>query len=783
MDFPAHIRFADDGTPCVQTVREHCRNTAAYAADALSDVGLGAAGYFGGLLHDCGKMKAEFRDYLQNGGVRGSVNHTFAGVRLILESFHGGDPAQIEALSAELLAISVGGHHGLFDCVDEEHHSGFSARMEKTGIQYEESRDNFLAQCANMDELKAAFTKAHADLLPCYEKIRNLCEGDAVQCAFYLGLLSRLLLSAVIQGDRRDTATFLHCLPHASPPEDLRAFWRKYAQRVETKLAELPCDTVVNAARREISDQCAAFAAQPTGVYRLNVPTGGGKTLSSLRFALEHAALHGKRRLIFTSPLLSILEQNAQVLRSYLGDDAIILEHHSNVVQTRTDGELDTRELAVESWDAPVIITTLVQLLNTLFEGRTTAIRRFHALCGSVIVIDEVQTVPPKLLSLFHLAVNFLAAVCNATVLLCSATQPCSEASEYPLRPAPRDVVPYREAIWAPFRRTTLRDAGFRTLEEIAVFAAETLCEAQSLLVVCNRKDEAEQLYRAVKGEAEESCHLSASMCAAHRRDTLARLKTALGQGKKCFCAATQVIEAGVDISFQRVIRLTAGMDSVIQAAGRCNRNGEQAELAPVYIVTCQGEKLGRLPEIKMAKDASVELLYLFGQSPEKFDGDLFSDRAVRAYYRALYRQMAKGYQNGPTARKGVFLLDLLSCNDVYRHNEDASVSRFCMAQALKTAGNLFRVFDDAGRDLVVPYREGKTLIAELTAQKAEDPAFLAQWLRRAKPYTISVYEHQLRRLGNAVTEYGGVAVLDPDFYDAEIGLRLLKEKSEFLEV
>lgn len=207
---------------------------------------------------------------------------------------------------------------------------------------------------------------------------------------------------------------------------------------METKLDQFPQDSPIDRARRAISDQCRQAAQQPGGVFRLNVPTGGGKTLSSLRFALAHARRHRKQRIIFTSPLLSILEQNAAVIRAYIQDDSLILEHHSNLVRTAEDGQkLDERELLTETWESPIILTTLVQLLNTLFSGKTTAIRRFHSLCGSVIVIDEVQTVPSKMLSLFSLAVNFLAEICGATVVLCPPPSPV------PSRLSTRSMAPF----------------------------------------------------------------------------------------------------------------------------------------------------------------------------------------------------------------------------------------------------------------------------------------------------------------------------------------------------
>ena len=777
--FPAHIREGSPGTE-IQTVQQHSRNTAQYAGQALSGTGLQQTGVLLGWLHDCGKLKEEFVSYIQDpNGVRGSVNHTFAGCRLLLERFHTPDADPLQKISAELLALAIGSHHGLFDCVDEHRSSGFLHRMNKENIGYGESVQNFFAECIPEAKLDDLFARSCRELTNIYGKIAGPDPGEYL---FRISLLERLLLSALIEADRRDTAEFMLGMERPPEPADLRQFWEPYLLRTEKLLDRFPADTPICRARRSISDRCREFAEQEGGIFRLNVPTGSGKTLSSLRYALAHARRWGKRRLIFTSPLLSILEQNSAVLREYLGDDAIILEHHSNVLRTDDGNDLDQRELAVESWSSPVIITTLVQLLNTLFSGKTTSIRRFQSLCDSVIVIDEVQTVPPKMLTLFDLAVDFLAKVCGATILLCSATQPYFEKTDHPIQGI-RDIIPRDEALWAPFRRTVITDAGGKSLEEIADFSLKQLEDVQSLLVVCNRKDEAEYLFGQLRGNAEVCCHLSASMCTDHRRNVLARLNAALASGRKCLCVATQVIEAGVDISFQRVIRLAAGMDSVIQAAGRCNRHGESAGTATVYVVNCQGERLEKLREIKAAKEATLSLLDSFSRRPERFMSDLSSDGSIRTYYQKLYQQMSDGYQDYWLDQQKTTVFDLMSCNARYSDGSAAYAGQFFLSQALKLAGSSFEVFDSNTRDLIVPYGEGAALIAELAGQDRPDPAFLARWERRARPFTVSVYDWQLRKLGSAVTEYAGIAVLADGFYSEDTGLDLRPTKSEFLEV
>ena len=229
-------------------------------------------------------------------------------------------------------------------------------------------------------------------------------------------------------------------------------------------------------------------------------------------------------------PLLSIIEQNSTAIQRAIGDSSLILEHHSNMVREAGCSEdLSLRELLMENWDAPITVTTLVQFLETLFSGKTSAIRRFRSLCSSVIVIDEVQTVPTNMLTLFNLAVNFLVKVCGATVVLCSATQPSLEKADHPLFCTPQPIVPHDDALWQTFSRTRIIDAGAMQLSELPAFIQQQLLQTNSLLVICNKKATATKLYAMVKELQIAKCyHLSASMCMAHRRDTMESMKNDL---------------------------------------------------------------------------------------------------------------------------------------------------------------------------------------------------------------------------------------------------------------
>lgn len=800
MVFPAHIRSQDDGTKEIQTVAEHCRKTACYAEECLSGIGLSKAAYLAGLLHDMGKATPQFQAYIKsvtNGESvqRGAVVHTFAGARLLLEQYHGPAPVSYDDITCELLAFAIGAHHGLFDCVGENRASGFQHRLLSHDSEYHESTQNFLNGCTSREEVDSLFRVACQELTKVFEQIQDgLCRNSALagqELSFYIGLLARLLLSAVIQGDRRDTSEFMTGIARPSFPEDKRSMWETRLRYMEQRMKAFSADTEIRKARQQISQQCRLFAERPGGVYRLNVPTGAGKTLSSLRYALAHAARWNKSRIIFTAPLLTILEQNAQIIRDYVGDDSIILEHHSNLVRTQEDPEqLDFQELLAEDWSAPVVITTLVQLLNTLFDGKTTSIRRFQSLSNSVIILDEVQTVPTKMLTLFNLAVNFLTEICGATVVLCSATQPCLKETAHPLASDQQEMVPYDSKLWKDFRRTQIQNAGNLRLEDIPALALEILESAGSLLIVCNKKDEAAYLYQALAGRGFRCFHLSAAMCTAHRRAALASLQVALDQQEKTVCVSTQVIEAGVDISFARVIRLSAGMDSVIQAAGRCNRNSEQTEPAPVYLVQCQNENLARLPDIQRGKNATGDLLAQYHQRPERFRNDLSSDEAIGYYYRRLYQEMPQGFQDYSVKDKRYTIFSLMADNGYFSDDRAEAYGTYYLNQAFRLAGELFQVYDEDSIDVIVPYGEGRAVIADLGSERAgRDLQYKRQCLERAKPYTVSLYQYQVRQLEQ---EHGlrpirggddSIRVLAEGFYDEEIGFSLDGTTTQFWEV
>lgn len=788
MEYPAHIRKVDD-KKYVQTVEEHCRRVAEIAAELLRDIGLEKTAYLAGMVHDLGKFSENFKNYIEKAAdgekvQRGSVNHTFAGVRFLLEKHSDEQLSGFSDIVLEILAYAVGAHHGLFDCVDDNNNNGFTKRIQKEGIDYLNAAQEFLKICCSKQDIEDLLKQSEKECLPVFNEIEKLADNaDAkiqnTQITFYIGFLARLILSAIIEADRSDTSQFMNGYSEKTV-KNISEIWINCIKNVEQKLSTMPLDKPINKTRAQISALCAEAGNLESGIYRLNLPTGAGKTLTSLRYALHHALAHNKKRIIFTMPLLSIIEQNAGIIHDYIGNEELILEHHSNIVETDENDELDKRELLVESWDVPIIITTMVQMLNTLFAGKTANIRRMQALCNSIIVIDEVQTVPDKMLSLFNLALNFLAKICNATIILCSATQPCFEKTMYPLDKSVKDLITLTKEQETVFKRVRLEYKGEMDCEELADFAAGILEENNSLLLVCNTKNEAAVMFNLLCSKIKDvkAFHISAGMCTAHRKETIKEMQEALeNKQQKVLCVSTQVIEAGVDVSFARVIRLLAGMDNIVQATGRENRNREFDGLAPGYIVRLKGEVLKGLSEIEAAKNAAANLLVKYKNSPKIYDNDLMSEKAINEYYECLYGNVNDGYHDFYIESVRDSILNLMSCNENVDSGKIPEYNKYFMHQALKTAGGLFTVFDESSIDIIVPYNRGIEIIQEVFAVGDKDYGKLKAVLNEAKLYTVSLFKYQkikLEEQGALIfVPSAGVYILQDGYYDELTGLNL----------
>lgn len=774
MQYTAHIRKSDNEE---QTVISHLCKTAEFAENYAAAVGIGDLLKLAALMHDMGKFTEKFNEYIHGQGnhYRGEIDHSFAGAKFIFEyAAEINEPAAYE--TAAFIGRIIISHHGLHDWLDENGEDCFAKRIEKSD-GYKEAFAAFSE--AFGDKTDELFKAAMEEYALVRAKIHKISKGKK-DFAFYLGMLERLAESMLIDADRTDTADFMSDSVTEQSFETKRV-WEEIQERLSEKLAGFSGRSDrISLRRADISERCAAFADHKAGVCRLIVPTGGGKTLSSLRYAVSCCREYGMERIFYIAPFMSILEQNSDIIRSICTDE-FFLEHHSNVLQeTDSEEELAEYELRAEKWDKPVIATTMVQFLNALFLGKSTAVRRMHRLCNSVIIIDEVQSVPVKCINMFNMAVNFLAKICGSTVVLCSATQPVFDRTEFPvIFDERKDITGSFDEDFDIFRRTKLIPAltvsGY-SFEEAADFCYEKYLCSGSLLAVMNTKRAAAEVFRLIKQKNENAdeenkaflFHLSTNMCPEHRKKMISEAVGRLGRKEKVICVTTQLIEAGVDISFGCVVRSMAGMDNAAQAAGRCNRNGEADSVSPVYIINVRDERLSGLQEITAAQSASRLVI-----DSGKFE-DMLLPEAMEAYFGKLYHERGNE-MNFAVRDKNENLVELLSLNS-NRFALKKKNSLKYSAQAFKTAGDIFEVIDSETIGIIVPYsKDAQDLIDRLDCE-IYSPNEAAKLMRKAQRYTVGVYEQMKNRLfeaGAVRPLKSGALALEKRFYDADIGITL----------
>ncbi len=773
MKYTAHIRKSDR---MEQSVEEHCRQTAKLAAQYGSSVGLEKTAEVAGCLHDIGKLTSTFNNYIhgENSCKRGDIDHSFAGAKYLEEFSLPFEDANLRK-TISLIGRVILSHHGLHDWVDKDGQDTYSRRTEEDG-EYAEIVRNFETSALS-EELDLKLKDAVSEIKTIRALLRYMAGSSKEQFAFYLGMLERLLQSILIDADRTDTADFMSDTK-TELHFDTEQLWKNMDDRLEEKLRAFSARTdAISRQRQSISDRCAAFASRDVHICKLIVPTGGGKTLSSLRFAVKNARKYHKKKIIYIAPFMSILEQNSDAINEIAGE-AAFLEHHSDMLAEIADDKdvLHEYELRTEKWDSPVIATTMVQFLNALFSGKTSAVRRIHRLSETVIIIDEVQSIPLKCVYLFNLSMNFLSRVCKSTIVLCSATQPpFEELQEFPmLLDECSSMTGETAEDFAAFRRTKLiyqeKKEGW-SYDEAADFCSEKFLEHGNLLLIVNTKAAAMELYKRLRNTENAGVfHLSTNMCPAHRRKCISDMKEQLESHMPVICVTTQLIEAGVDISFGCVVRSLAGMDNAVQAAGRCNRHGENETVSPVYMLHLWEEKLGSLEEIKNAANISRDI----ANTAE----DLDDVNHLVQYFRKLYKSERGKLRYPLKKHTDQDLINLLSLNAGWVDKEKYPHLQFC-GQAFKKAGRLFEVIDSKTSAVIVPYNaDAKELIADLCSE--QDPKRIVELLRRAQKYSVNVYagteykleqEAAIEEIGCGRDENCTVKILQENFYDKDFGL------------
>lgn len=682
----------------------HLHEVGRLAAAYADRFGFGALAGLAGTLHDIGKGSAQFQAYLHGQPHRGG-DHATAGAREAVKAYG--------RERGRLLAFVIAGHH--------------------SGLADAETLDRRLASVLPCYD----GWSAHTGELPPASALAQTGRrsGAGRSPAFSISFLIRMLFSCLVDADFVATETFMQ--QKAMPRGNTTCLATLRDRLRAHMLAKRDLSRPLNAIRAEILDHAIGKAVAPPGWFTLTVPTGGGKTLASLAFALEHALLHDKRRVVVVIPFTAIIEQTAQVYREALGMPDAVLEHHSSfdweqARQSREDGgdEQDgfgRLRRAAENWDAPIVVTTAVQFFESLFANRTSRCRKLHNLAAAVIVLDEAQTTPPRLLLPCMQALEELRRGYGASIVLCTATQPAWRAQDDALAftqadgttvnlgldiDDSRELAPRPQALYAALRRVRVEVLPGKT-DDARVAAAFKL--SPQMLCIVNSRAHARDLFERIAG-LDGAAYLTTLMCGAHRREVLGRLKRALKAGAPVRLVATSLIEAGVDISFPEVWRASAGLDSVAQAAGRCNR---EDELAPAF---------GRVVVFTPAEATAPAALLDFQQaaSPILRDADdpLGLD-AVGGYFRLLY------------AAKGAAALDAAQVGDLPGILPAIDAHMDGLRFPFESIAEAFRMIEDTMCPVIVPWKGAGPLLGDLSAGRGAT----GKLLRALQPFTVGIPE------------------------------------------
>lgn len=729
MEYYGHT--TDDGRR--QLLIDHLTNTAAICAQFALDIGLENSGKSIGLLHDTGKYSYAFQQRLLNDGPK--CDHSTAGARIITQS---------EPEYGKLWAYPIAGHHGgLMDWGSKE--SGLDSRLTNKNIPDYSAYQNQLTNLPKFD----------------YGEIDAKLSPIGQYQGFKTSFLVRMLYSCLVDADFLETECFME-----KEKSELRTInydintllnnLRQYLKAIKSGAD----DTPINRSRQTISEQCYKFAKSDVGLFSLTVPTGGGKTLSSMLFALEHAIHNRLKRVIIVIPYTSIIEQNAQIYRDIFGKE-LVLEHHSNFSfepsnNNKGDSEYTNQNLlrlkyASENWDIAITITTNVQFFESLFASKSSRSRKVHNMANAVIVVDEAQMMPfnyikPCLLALDEIVTNY-----NSTVVLSTATQPTFPKEYFSNEIV--EIIDNPQRLYEQFRRTKIVNLG--QLSDIQL--TEYTTKHNSYMIVVNLKEHARVLYKKIVEQQREKridtpvFHLTAAMCAKHRTETLKQIKYLLENNMPCILIATNLVECGVDISFPIVYREYSGLDSFIQTAGRCNRNGEIDGLGSVYLFESSDYPIPKY----VANQATVSKYIL-----KNYD-DPLSLQAINDYFARLY-SIDKAQLDSKNIIKDCF--------------ESGGGDPHYM---FMTAAERFKIIESETYNVIIPYNnEAQKLIDTFRFTGSK------KTLRALQPYIVHIYEKEKNELIEQVSLeqlLEGLYILrDRDKYNEAYGLNT---EMAFLEI
>lgn len=707
-----------------QPLAEHLQSVGQLAAERAAPFGGQQLAQIAGLLHDIGKYTDEFQHRIKGDLIR--VDHSTRGAMLAVERYG--------PVVGRLLAYGIAGHHaGLANGRDLGKRSTLEERLKGKGLP------------VLVDQWQQEIQLPERLQLP-------PITGRRERVAFQQAFLARMLFSCLVDADFLDTEAFYNRIEHRSslrshqPPAltELRTVLDDY-------LAGFRADSSVNRIRADILAHVRQQAECPPGLFSLTVPTGGGKTLASLAFALDHAIRHGLRRIIYVIPFTSIVEQNAAVFRQALGQfgEQAVLEHHSafNDDRSKDRQARDKLRLAMENWDFPIIVTTAVQFFESLFADRPSRCRKLHNIAGSVIILDEAQTLPLKLLRPCMAAIDELALNYRCSPVLCTATQPALQAPQFKggLQGV-CELAPNPPQLFQQLARVQIRQVGILSDEALQ----QQMAAREQVLCIVNNRRHARALYESIAG-LEGARHLTTLMCARHRSEVLAEVRQRLRDGLPCRLVATSLIEAGVDVDFPCVLRAEAGLDSIAQAAGRCNREGKRAlEASEVLVFQTENPDWKAPQELQQFAQAAREVL-------RNTRGDPLAPEAITRYFQQLYWQ--KGERELDKA-------DLLAQIESQRLE----------GIPFEMLADKFRMIDRVQCPVIIPFDE----IAKAALKALESADGCGGLARQLQSYIV-----QLPRQGyEALLKVGAIQpvtperygeqfmqLVNPDLYHAQYGL------------
>lgn len=808
------------------------------------------------LLHDFGKKLKEFQLYIL-GIYTKMVEHSHGGAIMLeyiamqtyeeknVDDYLKSHNLRIGVwkLYKEILQYPILSHHGLYDIIDKNFnyktgsrlYTDLSIREEyiKDGLEFLDFLSNEYArkQGRTVYEL---YWEGFREFLIIYMKIQenfhaieNQNEEKIVSVKtkqFYYGILVRLLLSILKEADIYDSSNYYRTDKDKTySDEELNDIWKGMSQSVDQLYDEFekkPNKSQLDIIRTGLANEIFGFSQKyGNGVFKLDMPVGAGKTYAGLRYAVGNAKKYGKKRIFYTTAFLSVLEQNADKIKGVLGED-YILEHHSNIIMDN-DGDSENEQIddqkeyeayayLKESWESPVILTTLVQFTNTLFKHKASNIRRFSKLINSVIIIDEIQSLPSKAIYNFNLMTNFLTNVMNCTIIHCTATPPGldnHQALRYPCHYGKKqqdtDIIKLitNTDVFSRVQYHSLLGKNLNkklSSKKLITHLKDQLEKENSALIVLNTKSAVASLYNAIKADDEilnkevEIVYLTTNQCPKHRLDIIKNMKKDLERirksksEKKIVCISTKLIEAGVDIDFDIVYRSLAGMDSVIQCGGRCNREGKKLTKGRLYIFKYQDENLSNLLEIEKQRSAALTSLRLISVDETINDDDIM--KACKYYFHKLYlNEEAEGdyleylieKDNTSTgkpkgARNKDTILNLLTTNpkNVENYtNKNGKKPTFKLKHSFKTAAMEFELIKEDTISLIVNY-ENQTIMDRLyNAIESRNYPEIKRELQILQPYTINV--RRPRQDDSRITKEmdGEIYILNADAYSMEVGL------------